>query len=205
MTIPIIYISLFILTIVLFFVKKDWTIKYKKTLTYAHLTSLLILSVDILLITKFKSSFRTIWADRVFAIGLLISGAMIFAFYRKTFKWWTKIYFGVFFFYPVIAALTFLGDRIFFILVASPLLATLISPSTYYSDYDYEIRTPIGMMAPNRLVLIKKNVLTETEIGMSDEETIEGNYKMFNIIITNKDSTKIMVYIDGQATNLTFR
>ena len=206
MTLPIIYIGLFILTIVLFFVKKDWTIKYKKWLTYGHITSLLILSVDIFLITKFNSSFKTIWVDRLIAISFLISGAMTFALYRKTFKWWTKIYFGVFFFYPAIAAFTFLIDRIFFVIVASPLIVTLLSPDIYYSDKDYDIRTVQGIMAPKQLTLIKKDLLTEAEIGKCGEEYIgNGNYKNFKIIIQNNDSTTVSVDFDGQQTNLTFR
>ncbi len=180
MTLPIIYIGLFISTIVLFFVKMDWTIKYKRWLTYAHIILILILSVDIFLITKFNSSFRTIWVDRLFAIGFLISGAMIFAVYFKTLKWWSKVYFGIFFFYPVIAALTFLIDRIFFVIVASPLIVTLLSPDIYYSDKDYDIRSVQGIMAPKQLTLIKKAPLIETEIGKCGEEFIgNGNYKNF--------------------------
>lgn len=206
MTLSIIYIGLFILTIVLFFVKRDWTIKYKKWLTFGHITSLLILSVDIFLITKLNSSFKTIWVDRIIAISFLISGAMTFALYSKTLKWWTKVYFGVFFIYPAIAALTFLIDRIFFVIVASPLIVTLLSPDIYYSDKDYDIRTVQGIMAPKQLTLIKKDLLTETEIGKCGEEYIEnGNYKNFKIITQNNDSTTVSVDFDGQQTNLTFR
>jgi len=205
MALPIIYIGLFILTIALFFVKKDWTIKQKKWLSYIHVISLVFLSIDIFLVINYESSYRTIWVDRVFSISFFISGALTFALFRKTLSLLAKVYFGFMFFYPILASLTFLIDRIFFILVASPLLATVICPTTYYSDNAYEIRTTQGMMAPNRLVLIKKSVLTEIEIGKSDEEAIEGNYKMFNILTTNKDSTKITVDIDGRVSNLTFR
>jgi hypothetical protein len=206
MTLPIIYISFFILTIGLFFVQIEWTIKYKKWLTIGHLVSLLFLSVDFYLITKYNSSFKTIWVDRLFAISFLLSGAMTFALYRKTLKWWTKIYFGVFFIYPAFAALTFLIDRTFFVIAASPLIVTLLSTEIYYTDKNYDIRTMQGLMAPSRLVLIEKGVLTEEEIGKSDEELIgNGNYKNFKLLISSKDSTIVSVDIDGQQTNLTFR
>lgn len=184
----------------------DWAIKYKRWLNYAHIILFLILSVDIFLITKFNTSFRTIWVDRLFAIGFLISGAMTFAVYFKTLKWWSKVYFGIFFFYPVIAALTFLIDRIFFVIVASPLIVTLLSPDIYYSNKDYDIRTVQGIMAPKQLTLIKKALLTETEIGNCGEEFIgNGNYKNFKILVQNSDSTTISVDFDGHQENLTFR
>ena len=206
MTLPIIYISLFILAIGLFFVKKDWTIKYKKWLTIGHLVTFLFLSFDFYLITKHNSSFKTICADRFFVIVFLLSGAMTFALYRKTLKWWTKIYFGIFFFYPAFAAFTFLIDRILFVIAASPLIVTLLSPEIYYSDQNYDIRTMQGLMAPSRLVLIEKGVLTEKEIGRSDEELIgNGDYKNFKLLINSKDSTIVSVDIDGQQTKLTFR
>jgi len=206
MTLPIIYIGFYILTIGLFFVQIEWIIKYKKWLTIGHVLSLLFLSVDFCLIAKYNSSYKTIWADRLFAISFLLSGALTFALYRRTQTWWTKIYFGVFFFYPAFAALTFLIDRIFFVIAASPLIVTLLSPEIYYTDKNYDIRSMHRLMAPSQLVLIDKGVLTEEEIGKSDEELIgNGNYKNFKLLINSKDSIIVSVDIDGQQTNLTFR
>lgn len=205
MILPIIYIGLFMLTVVLFFIKKEWAIPYKKGLAYIHIISLLLLLVDVILITKFNTSFKTIWADRLVAICFLISGAITFALYGKSMKGFGKIYFGVFFFYPAIAALAFLIDRILFVLVASPLIVALLSPDSYYSDKDYDIRTVQGIMAPKQLVLIKKDFFTETEIGKSGDEYLgNGDYKNFKIISQNNRSTIISVEFDGQETNLTF-
>jgi len=200
-----IYIGLFIITFSLFFFKKEWCIRCKKWLKLGHFLSLIILLVDIYLIINFDTSFRTVWVDRFIALIFFITGALTFALYRKTLKTLPKIYFGLLFFYPIIASLTFLIDRIFFVLVASPLIISLITPSIYYSDKNYDIRGMQGLMAPSRFVLIKNGILTETEIGKSDEELIEGNYKNFKLLIGNKDSTVILVDIEGKQTSLTFR
>jgi hypothetical protein len=95
-------------------------------------------------------------------------------------------------------------DRIFFALGISPFIASLVTPSVYYTDSNYDIRGMQGLMAPSRLLLIKKNLLTETEIGKSDEQ-MEGIYTDFKLIINNKDSTVVSVEIGGKQSNLTFR
>lgn len=63
------------------FVKKDLVIKHKKWLIYGNIISLIILAVDIFLITKFNTSYKTIWVDRLFVVGFLIIGAMTFSLY----------------------------------------------------------------------------------------------------------------------------
>lgn len=205
MTIAIIYIGLFILTISFYFVKKEWDLKYKKWLTVGHFVALTILLLDLYLIINFDSSLRTVWLDRIFALIFFVSGALNFVLYRKTFNRLTKIYFGLYFFYPLILPLTFLIDRIFFVLVASPLIASLMTPNIYYTGNNYDIRGMQGLIAPNRLLLIKKSLLTETEVGKSEEETINGNYTDLKVLINNTDSIVVSVDIEGKQTKLTFR
>jgi hypothetical protein len=205
MTLPIIFIGLFVLTIALFLIKKDWAIKYKKWLIFGHIFFLVILTLDIFLLIKFNTSYRTIWIDRLFAVSFFISGALMFALYYKSLRTISKIYFGFFFFYPIIAASTFLMDRILFAIVASPLILALISPNIYYSDKYYDIRSMQGIMAPNRLVLVKKDLITETELGKSDIDFFEnGNYKILKIVSQNNDSTIILIDFNGQQKNMTF-
>jgi len=205
MTIAIIYIGLFILTVSLYFVKKEWNLRYKKWLLFGHFVALTILLADIYSMIYFSSSLRTVWLDRIIALLFFSSGALTFVLYRKTIKPLTKIYFGLFFFYPLFAPLTFLIDRIFFALVASPLIVSLVTPTIFYTDSNYDIRGMHGLIAPNRLLLINKSIVTETEVGKSDQETIDGNYTDLKVIISNRDSTVISVDIEGKQTNLTFR
>ncbi|HEY0670425.1 MAG TPA: hypothetical protein VGD22_19740 [Sphingobacteriaceae bacterium] len=206
MTLAIIFVGLFLMTIGLYFFRRDWPTRTKRNLIYIHVASLFILLADIALIINLLTSFRTVWSDRVVAIIFFISGALIFALYKKKLKSWAKLYFGIFFFYPLVVPFAFLIDRIFFVIVASPLIGILMSPEVYYSDKNYDIRTMQGLIAPNRLVLVEKSVFSEREIGKSDEETVgDGNYKMLKVIAKNQDSTKVEIDYQGQKIFYTFR
>ena len=107
MILPAIYISLYLLTVVLFFVKLNWANKYKKLLIKAHVILLLILLLDI-----FVVNIKGVWLERLFVIAFLLTASMTFALYRRILQTWQKIYFGFFLFYPIVAAATFLIDRI---------------------------------------------------------------------------------------------
>ncbi len=206
MILVVVYAGLFVLTMALFFFRKQVAVNYQKRLLFLHIVLLLILGVDSFLITTFNISFRTFWVDRLIAIGFLISGAALFALSSKTTQWWAKMYFGVFFFYPILTAFALLIDRIFFMIFASPLLVILASPDIYYSDKNYDIRTMSGMLAPKRVVLIEKSLLTERALGECNEESIgNGSYKNVELLQTNADSATISVDIKGKKTILTFR
>lgn len=182
MTLLIIFIGFFLLAIVLFFFKKDWTIKYKRMLIFGHICSLILISIDIFLIIKYHTSFKTIWIDRLFAVSFFISGALIFTTYFKSLRIVSKIYFGFFFIYPIIAALTFFVDKIFFAVVASPLILTLLFPNIYYNDKHFDIRSMPGIMTSNRLVLIQKDLITEKELGKSNTDfNVNGNYRILKV------------------------
>ncbi len=62
----------------------------------------------------------------------------------------------------------FLIERMFFFIVASPLIAILLLPVTYYRGSNYDIRSFGGLMGASRLILVEKNWLIEKEVGMSD-------------------------------------
>ena len=206
MTLTIIFIGLFIFASTFLFVKIISNNKLKKWLTISHLILLIILLFDLFLLIKYNTSFKTIWVDRLIIIAFIISGALIFTLFRKSLNWMSKIYFGAFFIYPIFAALTFLIDRLLFILFAFPIVMTLICPDNYYSSSKYDIRTVEGIMGPKQVKLIKKDLITETEIGKSTELFVgNGNYKNFKILVQNNDSTTVSVDIDDKQTNLTFK
>lgn len=152
MILPAIYIILYFSTVALFFVKGDRITKFKKGLITAHVSFLILLLLDILLINSFKG----VWFDRLIVISFLLTASAIFPLYRKTLPLWQKIYFGIFLLYPATAALTFFIDKIMFVIVASPLIATLTVPTVRFSNKKYEVRENIGVIAPMRLELIKK-------------------------------------------------
>ena len=189
MTLPVIYICLYLLTVVLFFVKQNWVDKYKKLLIKAHVILLLILLLDI-----FVVNIKGVWLDRLFVIAFLLTASMTFALYRRTLRTWQKIYFGFFLFYPIVAAATFLVDRIMFILVASPLLVTLTVPQTKFSSKDYEVREIVGALAPVQLTLVKKGLVTEHYLGIINAEEVNyGDITGLNILSETQDTTFAIV------------
>jgi hypothetical protein len=167
MTLPAIYISLHLLTIVVLFIRSDSADKFKKPLITAHLILLLLLLVDIFII-----NLRGVWLDRILVVVFLLTASLTFALYRRTLRNWQKVYFGFFLIYPIAAAVTFLIDRIMFVIVASPLLVTLTVPETKLSTDKYELREIVGAMAPVQLALVEKGLITEKYLGASNDEQI---------------------------------
>lgn len=200
MTLPAIYICLYLLTVGLFFVKQNWADKYKKLLIKAHVILLLILLLDI-----FVVNIKGVWFDRLFVIAFLLTASMTFALYRRTLRTWQKIYFGFFLFYPIVAAATFLVDRIMFVLVASPLLVTLTVPQTKFSSKHYEVREIVGALAPVQLTLVRKGLVTERYLGIINAEEVNyGNITGLNILSETKDTTFAILTSDDKNYKVAF-
>ena len=177
------------MTIVLCFMNHECALKYKNILISAHVILLLLLVVDIFLV-----NLKGVWADRLIVVGFLLTASGIFALYKKTFRLLQKIYFGFFLFYPVIAATTFLMDRIMFVVVASPLIVSLTIPATRFSNKDFDVREQSGPLAPMRLQLIKKGLLTEKVIGTcSDGGIVYREISSIQITSQMRDTTKVII------------
>lgn len=200
MTLPAIYICLYLLTVVLFFVKKNWANKYKKLLIKVHAILLLILLLDIFIV-----NIKGVWLDRLFVIAFLLTASMTFALYRRTLRTWQKIYFGFFLFYPIVAAATFLVDRIMFVVVASPLLVALTVPETKFSSKNYEVREIVGALAPIQLTLVKKGLVTERYLGIVNAGEVNyGDITGLNILRETKDTTFAIVTSDDKNYKVAF-
>ena len=200
MTLPAIYISLHLLTVVLFFIKKDLLDKYKKGITTAHVILFFLLLIDIFII-----NLKGVWLDRLLVVAFLLTAAVTFALYRRTLSTWQKFYFGFFLFYPVAAATTFLIDRIIFVVVASPLLVALTVPETKLSTGKYELREIVGAMVPVQPALIEKGLITEKYLGASNDERITyKNITGLNIIRKAGDTTFALVKSSEMNYEITF-
>ncbi len=200
MTLPAIYISLYLLTVVLCFIKRDWPLNHAKILIRIHFSLLLVLLLDIFVI-----NFKGVWVDRLLVIAFLLTASATFALYRRTLRTWQKIYFGFFVFYPALAASTFFMDRLMFVIVASPFIATLTIPETRFSDTNYEVRKQIGILAPPTLQLIKKGLITETLLGSTnDEGVISLDILSIEIIKQTTDTTKAVITSKGKKIQGTF-
>lgn len=189
---------IYVTTLVLNFIKKDWPTTFRTVLVRGHIIFAGLTVIQILLLTTNGLTFRGIYFDRIIFWGLFINGGLFFALFKGQ-TLWTKFYFGTYLFYPIIAATTFLIDRIMFVLFASPFLVSLILPKTYYKDDKFEIRNNSGLMTPRQIVLIEKNWLTEKEIGKT--EYGDGEINKIEILSTTTDS--INARLDyGQRTEL---
>ena len=201
MTLPAIYISLHLLTVILLFIKGDFSDKYKRTLIITHLVLLSFILLDI-----FVFNLKGVLLDRLIVIVFLLTASMTFALYKQTLNLWQKLYFGFFLFYPIIAATTFFIDRIMFVIVASPLLVTLTVPETKFSSKEYDLREIVGAMAPVQLGLVKKGLITEKHLGVSNDERI--TYKDITdltIIRITGDTTIALVKVADKSYEIAFQ
>ena len=175
--------------VVLLIMNKTWADKFKRTLIRAHTIIFLILLLDIFIV-----NLKGVLLDRLLLVSFLLTASVTFTLYRRTLRTWQKIYFGFFLVYPILAASTFLVDRIFFVIVASPLLATLTIPETKFSSKEYEVREIVGALAPIQIALIKKGILTERHLGITnDEAIIYKDITSLKIISITKDTTFAIV------------
>jgi len=193
---------IYVTTIILNFIKRDWPTTFKKVLVIGHIIFAFLTVVQIILITTSGLTFRGIYFDRIIFWGLFISGGLFFALFKgKTLL--TKIYFGTYLYYPIIAMTTFLIDRIMFVLFASPFLVSLILPETYYKDDKFEIRNNSGIMAPRQIILIEKGWLTEKEIGKT--EYGDGEISGIEILSTTTDSINARLNYGHRTELVTFK
>lgn len=170
------------------------------TLISAHLVLLLFILFDI-----FVFNLKGVLLDRIIIVAFLLTASTTFALYRETLKLWQKLYFGFFLFYPIVAALTFLIDRIMFVIVASPLIVSLTIPETKFSSKEYDLREIVGAIAPVQLELVKKGLITEEHLGVSNDERI--TYKDITgltIIRVIKDTTITLVKTGNKNLEIAF-
>lgn len=200
MILPVIYIALHLSTVILFFIKGNFIDKYKKTLIAANLVLLSFILLDI-----FVFNLRGVLFERIIVIAFLLTASATFSLYRQTLKLWQKLYFGFFLFYPIVAVATLLIDRIMFIVVASPLLITLTIPETKFSSKEYDLREIVGSMAPVQLGLVKKGVMIEKHLGVSNDERI--TYKEITgltIIRVTSDTTIALIKSADKSYEISF-
>lgn len=198
MEIPITLGLIYTLTMILNFIKRDWPTIIKKCLVFGHVIFAGLMVIDIVLFLTIERTFRGIYSDRLIFWGLFITGGLFFALFKGK-GLLTKIYFGTYLFYPIIAMATFLVDRIMFVLIASPILVSVILPETYYKDNKLEIRSSTGLMAPRKIVLVEKKLLTEKEIGKT--EYADGEITAIEILNSTTDSVKARLN-HGQITEV---
>ena len=96
-------------------------------------------------------------------------------------------------------------DRLFCVIVMSPFIATLMIPEIRYRNHEYELRTPIGLLAGSRLQLMKKSVFTETSLGIcNDEDIVSLNISDLEVTSVTIDSTMAVVTSVGKKHKAVF-
>lgn len=202
MTIIAIIIGLAYTTIlVLNIVKLELSPDFRKTVSALHLTFFLLTVTDIILLATSGATFRGVYFDRFIALGLLISGGLYFALFKgKTI--WAKLYFGIYLFYPAVAMITFLFDRIMFAVFAGPILISLTVPDIYYKDNNFELRSRVGVLAGEQMILIEKSWLTEKEIGRA--EPVAEKITRLEIVNRTPNSIQARLYYEGSSELVEF-
>jgi hypothetical protein len=189
MLLTVIYISIYLLTSGLFFLNSRYKGKYRNPLMLIHFTLFVLLILDFFFI-----NFRGVWFDRIIVLMFLSTGSAIFCLYLRTLRFPGKVYFGFFFTYPLFLVFAFLADRLFFVVVGGPLILSLIIPENNCSDAQYDVREKIGLIAPKRLQLIRKEFITEKVIGTcSDEDIVWLKISAISIIKETGGTIQVML------------
>ncbi len=192
-----IYVSMLVLNLV----KLDLLPNFEKTISALHLTFLLLTITEIILLTTSGATFRGVYFDRFILLGLLLSGGLYFALFKGN-TIWAKLYFGTYLFYPAVAMITFLFDRIMFAVFAGPILISLTVPDIYYKDNNYELRSRTGLLAGEQMILIEKGWLTEKEVGHT--EPVTKKITSFKIVNRTPDSIEARLYYEGSSELVKF-
>ncbi|WP_333820670.1 hypothetical protein [Ohtaekwangia sp.] len=204
MVLAVLYAVILVGIIISSFFTNSWADRYERNLIAGHCISGLIFFLDACLVAIADTSLRTAWIDHFIGMVFLLTGAMIFAFYRRKLPLISKIYFGAYIYYPLIVPLAVLADRIFALLVAAPLLAVLLYPQVYYDDNHFSLRSSNGMAIG--VTLVRKGLFTETAIGehreriINDEEILSD----LEVVTQNSDSIVISVKVNGQPKEVVF-
>lgn len=202
MEIPITLGLIYTVTLILNFIKRGWPTIIKRYLIIGHVIFAVLMVIDIVLLLTTERTFRGIYFDRLIFWGLFITGGLIFALFKGK-GLLTKIYFGTYLFYPIIAMATFLIDRVMFVVIASPILVSVILPETYFKDNKLDLRGTTGLMAPRKIILIEKDLLTEKEIGMT--EYVDGEIETIEILNSNVDSVNVKLNRGQKSELVTFK
>lgn len=161
--------------------------------------------MDIVLLLTSNRTFTGIYSDRIVFWGLLLTGGLFFSLFKGK-GLLTTIYFGIYLYYPLIAMTTFLMDRIMFVVVASPILISLMLPETYYKDNKFEIRSNTGIMAPRQIILIEKGWLTEKQIGQTEYGNRENlEVRGIEIVSITADSINARLDYGQRSEGVTFK
>lgn len=195
MGIPIGLGLIYLLTVFFGLVTQNWLHTFRKRVIILHFGFFALLLVDLLLVLTTERDFRGVYSDRIVFWGLLLSGALLFFCVRKKGNLALRIYSGVYAFYPILAMATILIDRLFFVIVAGPILASVIIPEIYYKSDEYDIRGNTGFLAPKQMVLVKKGLLTEKQIGRAEYPDEEGFIKVQEIEMADISADSVFVKI----------
>lgn len=115
------------------------------------------------------------------ALIFLTSGAFVFALYAKSLSAILKIYFGLYFFPPALAGLSYMTDKILYLILAGPLMVAFPWRDTYPLTYGLEIRTYHQVTSIGYSVIIKKGLLLEKKVAFYDNEISPADYSSLTI------------------------
>ena len=205
MDLLILYTLLSAVNLFFFLYKKGSCNRYRNVLVPGHGVSLLLLFLAIVLKTKFGLSLRSGWGDRLIIVSTFISGESIFALHYRNLRVGARLYFFIYFLYPILTALFYTTDAIMGVLIGAPLVFGLLIPQVSYRDTKYELREWGGVLAPKRVRLIKISTFTEKEIGRSYHQfLLTDTYEGLKIINTNADSVTALVFVNGKQEKIVF-
>jgi hypothetical protein len=201
----VVLLTIYLVAVILIFIRRKWQEHIKKHLLIGHLIFAALILVDLFLLIAGGATFKGIYFDRLIFWGLFVTAWSYFALFGGK-SWPAKVYFGAYLFYPAIAMVTFIIDKILFVIVVSPMIVSLEMPEVYYSDSKFELRHKTGgFLTPNNIVLIEKKLLTESEIGSKEPSNEKDQeIKKIEIVLFTSDSINAHIHYKDTVEFATF-
>jgi len=177
----------------------DWRFnsQISKWIKIAHYILIGIISIDLILINITGFHYRGIWTSRIFIIGFIITGLIIYPFAnKKVFKRLDRIYFAIFGYTPVglglFALIPFFGAIVtlsFGLLLLNPVDKVL------YNDNTVRVQQcGRGVIGTPRLMIVEKGLLTE-KVQHDISSFFIGTYDSLSIAY-DQDSIRIQLTTD---------
>jgi hypothetical protein len=142
-------------------------------LRWIHLGGWGLSLLQLLVFARAGVSLRGQWPDALPFAGAWLAAAGYFLLRRRQLGWAGKFYFGGWFAYPAALAGAYLADRIFFVLVAAPVLVFLPN-GVLYEGPECSLRSAAGgLLAPARVALLTPvGWLLEKQHGTIPDEAL---------------------------------
>ena len=159
----------------------------KKQVYLLHLSSFGLLIINEIL-NSMTSYSLTITFKELIGLIFLITGALSYSLYFKSQKTYQNFYFGLYFFPPALVGLSYMTDKILYLILSGPLLLFFPNYESFPLQNSMEIRSYHSVTSIGHSILVNKQLLFEKEIGVYNDEIYSTVFSDMSLFEINSDS-----------------